>query len=82
MCVKELLFHKKINNVNCDFQIYAADTRMKISLKILKLSRPRVGCFNSFQNKVSINYAIYYQFNMYIFIYLHWMNIKMEIFSG
>ena len=28
----ELLFHLKINNLNCDLQVYAADTRMKISL--------------------------------------------------
>ena len=26
----ELLFHLKINNFNCDLQIYAADTRIKI----------------------------------------------------
>ena len=26
----ELLFHLKINNFNCDLQIYAADTRMEI----------------------------------------------------
>jgi len=28
----ELLFHLKINNFKCDLQIYAADTRIKISL--------------------------------------------------
>ena len=28
----ELLFHLKINNLNCDLQVYAADTSMKISL--------------------------------------------------
>ena len=27
----ELLFHLKINNFNCDLQIYAADTRMEIT---------------------------------------------------
>ena len=28
----EVLFHLKIHNFNCDLQMYAADTRMKISL--------------------------------------------------
>ena len=33
----ELLSHLKINNFNCELQIYAAaDTRIEISLEILK----------------------------------------------
>ena len=32
----ELLFHLKFNNFKCDLQVYAAETRMEISLKILK----------------------------------------------
>ena len=46
----ELLFHLKINNLNCGLQIYVADTRMKISLDF-KIMEAEDHLFRQFSNE-------------------------------
>ena len=43
-----ITFPSKLNNINCDLQIYAADTRIEIFLRFKNNLGPRVTCFNNF----------------------------------
>ena len=75
----ELLFHLKIKNFNCELQIYAADTRIEISVdfKIIEARVSIVSTVFKFSKflVVKVLLIIYYET---FFICSHRMNIKME----